>query len=52
MLVITLPLEGLKGPRNRSASKIVEGLVRFKTERFAYKCVGRDVGLFVSADVC
>ena len=51
MLVITLPLEGLKAPRDRSASKIVEGLVRFKTERFAYKCVGRDVGLFVSADV-
>jgi hypothetical protein len=52
MLVITVPLEGLKGPRNRCASKIVEGFVRFKTKRFAYKRVGSDVRLLVTADVC
>ena len=52
MLVITLPFEGLKDPRDRSASKIVDGLVSFKVERLAYKCVGADVSLFVSADVC
>jgi hypothetical protein len=48
MLVISLPFEGLKNPRDRSASEIVEGLVRFKTERFAYKRVCGDMGLFVS----
>ena len=51
MLVITLPLEGLKDPRDRSASEIVEGLVSFKTERFTYKCVGTDMGLLISGDV-
>ena len=52
MLVITLPIEGLKAPRDRSASKIVDGLVSLKVERLAYKCVRANVGLFVSADVC
>ena len=52
MLVITLPLEGLKAPRDRSAAEIVEGLVRFKSKRLADKCVGSDVGLLVTADVC
>ena len=47
MLVITFPLEGLKAPRDRSASEIVEGLVRFKTERLTYEGVGRRVGLYV-----
>jgi hypothetical protein len=51
MLVISFPLEGLKAPRDRSAAEIVEGLVRFKTERFTYKRVGSNVGLLVSADV-
>jgi hypothetical protein len=51
MLVISLPFEGLKYPRDRSASEIVEGLVRFKTERFAYKRVGSHVGLLVTGDV-
>ena len=51
MLVITLPFEGLKYPRDRSASEIVEGLVRFKTERFADECVGSHVGLLISTDV-
>ena len=40
-----LPLEGLKDPVDRSASKIVEGFVSLKVERLAYKCVGRHVGL-------
>ena len=48
MLVITLPFEGLKDPRDRSASEIVEGLVTLKSERLAYKCVGSDVCLLVS----
>ena len=51
MLVICFPFEGLKDPRNRSASKIVDGLVSFKVERLAYKCVRANVGLFVTADV-
>ena len=51
MLVITLPFEGLKYPRDRSASEIVEGLVTLKTERLTYERVCSHVGLFVPADV-
>ena len=51
MLVITFPFKGLKYPRDRSAAEIVEGFVRRKSKRLAYKRVGCHVGLFVSADV-
>ena len=51
MLISFFPFEGLKHPSDRSSSKIIEGLVRFKTERFADEGVGSDVGLLVSADV-
>ena len=34
-----IPLKGLKDPRNRSASEIVEGLVSFKSKRLTYECV-------------
>ena len=47
MLVTILPLEGLKDPVNRSASKIVEGLVSFKVERLTDESVGSDVCLLV-----
>lgn len=51
MLVMTFPFEGLKDPADRSAAEIVDGLVSLKVERLADKCVRRDMGLLVSADI-
>ena len=52
MLVTTFPLQGLKYPADCIAAEIVEGLVSFKVKRLADKCVGCNVRLLVTADVC
>ena len=51
MLVITLPVEGLKNPRDRSAAEIVQGFVTLKSQLLTDESVGSDVCLLVSADV-
>ena len=48
MLVSVLPFEGLKHPSDRSSPKLIELLVRFKTELFTYERIGSHVGLLVS----
>ena len=51
MLISSFSCKGLKSPSDRSSPKLIELLVRFKTELFADERISGDMGLFIPANV-